>query len=178
MALIMLTFRFEQRACVIRRQRTFQLMTISMQTLKWLDIPTSYFTLRVTNSIPLVCCASSFTVCCILSDGEAQQEGEWPTICSLLAVKHEINAVLWSEGSHGPPLREGNRAGGHPSVYTSTYSQEQEGTHYKDAEVIHKEFPVVSTTAQKATKHCCTESKTEVKWMTCLWDKIVSSEGF
>lgn len=92
MALIMLTFRFEQRACVIRRKRTFQLMTISMQTLKWLDIPTSYFTLRVTNSIPLVCCASSFTICCILSDGEAQQEGEWPTICSLLAVKHEINA--------------------------------------------------------------------------------------
>lgn len=97
-------------------EEPFPLVTNSVQTLKRLDIHT-----RMTNNISFVCCLSSFTICCVLLEVAAQQEGERPPSCSLLAVTYWINAQ--SFGVRGEMVR----VGGLPRQYTSEYSQEQEG---------------------------------------------------
>jgi len=84
----MLSFRFEERHGVIRRQRTFPLATNLMQTLKQLDIHIYYLILRVKYKISFVCCVSYLKLFCILLQGAAQQEGEKPPTCSLLAVTY------------------------------------------------------------------------------------------
>lgn len=70
----------------------FPLVTNSMHTLNGLDIHANDLILRVTNNIYFVCCVSSFTIRCVFLQDAAQQEGERPSTCSLLAVTYWVNA--------------------------------------------------------------------------------------
>ena len=135
-----------RRDGVVRRQRTFPLVTNSMQTLKWLDIRTNYLILRVTNNKSFFCCVSSFTTHCVLLEGAAQQEGERPPTCSLLAVRYWINAQ--SFGAKGAAVlsweRETEQEDSQDCIQVCIPKNRKE-THFKDAEVIHREFPEVSS---------------------------------
>lgn len=171
----MLIFRFEERDSVVRRQRTFPLVTNSIQTLKQFDKCTNYLVLRVTNNISLFCCVSSFTIRRVLLEAAVQLEGERPPTCSLLAVAYWINAQ--SFGVRGAVVlsweRETEQEDSQVCIQVRIPKNRKQ-IHYKDAEVIHSFHRsavhcLELFTTEPATKHCCTESKSEVKDLSLRW---------
>lgn len=167
----MLIFRFEERDSVVRRQRTFPLVTNSIQTLKQFDKCTNYLVLRVTNNISLFCCVSSFTIRRVLLEAAVQLEGERPPTCSLLAVAYWINAQ--SFGVRGAVVlsweRETEQEDSQVCIQVRIPKNRKQ-IHYKDAEVIHS--------FQRSAVHCLELFTTEpATKQTLLYWKQEWSEG-
>lgn len=177
MAFIMLSFRFEERDGVVRRQRTFLLMRNSMQTLKWLDRHANCLILRVTYNISFVCCVSSFITHCVLLEGAAQQYGERPPTSSLLSVTYWIHAQTFGVRGAAVLSWESKTEWEDSQVCIKVCIPRTGRKHNTKMRGWYTESFQRSAArclglfmTQQATKYCCTESKSDMKDLSLKWN--------
>lgn len=150
---------------------------------------TIWYTYKLCNikndNISFVCCVFSCAIQCVLLEDSTQLEGERSCSCSLLAVIYWINAqslvvsraalLSWEkeaewEDSKVPIQMHIPKNGRRHTIKRLRW--------YIDSFQRSPVHCLELFITQQDTKHCCTQSKSEVKWKTCLWDETVSSENF
>lgn len=156
-----------------------------MQALKHFDIHMNYLILRMTNNISFICCVFSCAIHCVLLEGSTQLEGERSCTCSLLAVIYCIStqslgasgaAVLsWGKEAEWEDSKVSTQMHIPKNGRRHTVKRQRQYTGSFQRSPVHCLELFIT---QQDTNRFCTQSKSEVKGKTYLWDETVSSEDF